>query len=144
MALRVGKRRWKRKGMEKRAKEDMTNPVKDISCHRNLLLSSLPAPFLQSYLALFTDHSPSFNLFCFLTSLPFLLLYFSRLCPSTNNQIPVMPLASLDALQFLDHAGQFLGLDSVQNESGPAAVVPFLKGGGDLWKHKPRIWCCRS
>lgn len=41
-----------------------------------------------------------------------------------------MPLASLDALQFLDHAGQFLGLDSVQNESGPAAVVPFLKGGG--------------
>lgn len=108
----------------------MTNPVKDISCHRNLLLSSLPAPFLQSYLALFTDHSPSFNLFCFLTSLPFLLLYFSRLCPSTNNQIPVMPLASLDALQFLDHAGQFLGLDSVQNESGPAAVVPFSKGGG--------------
>lgn len=115
----------------------MTNPVKDISCHRNLLLSSLPAPFLQSYLALFTDHSPSFNLFCFLTSLPFLLLYFSRLCPSTNNQIPVMPLASLDALQFLDHAGQFLGLDSVQNESGPAAVVPFSKGGGTFGNINP-------
>lgn len=55
-----------------------------------------------------------------------------------------MPLASLDALQFLDHAGQFLGLDSVQNESGPAALVPFSKGEKKLWKHKPRIWCCRS
>lgn len=64
--------------MEKeRAKEDMTTPVKDISCHGILLLSSLPAHFLQSYSALFTDHCLPFNLFTVLTSLPSSLILLS-------------------------------------------------------------------
>lgn len=63
MGLRVGERKMQKRGSGKRAKEDMTTPVKDISCHGTLLLSSLPALLLQSYSALFRDHCLSFNLF---------------------------------------------------------------------------------
>lgn len=67
MGLGVGER--KKEKREWRKKEDMTAPVKDISCHATLLFSSLSAPFLQSCSALFTDQCLPFNLFSLLTSL---------------------------------------------------------------------------
>lgn len=125
------------KESEWRKKEDMTAPVKDISCHRTLLLSSLPAPFLQSCSACFTDHCLSFNLFSVLTSLcspsplaplfffPLLLqliifecLLINRINVFTDALCHALVPLSCFTVSSIEGDGSFFGLDCAQSESG--------------------------
>ena len=97
--------RWK-----KRAREDVTTHVKDISRHGTLLLSSLTAPVPQPHSARFTHH-------CLLISSRFSHAYAHShhvcpspvLCPpSTNHWIPDMPLFPSAALTAFGSCCAFL------------------------------------
>lgn len=159
MGLRVGE--WERGREEKREwrkKEDMTTPVKDISCHETLLLLSLPAPFLQFCSALLIDHGLSFNLFSLpplhLLPLSFSLSssYKSSLNPFLltglmSSQMPwVMPLFPFAALQFfgLCRTAPSLALTVVRVSQAAATFVPFIRGQRIPLNRKPRIRCCCS
>lgn len=115
----------------------MTTPVKDISCHGTLLLSSLPAPFLQSFSAFFTDHCLSLNLFShpyahplhlFPPTLFFVLpqliisesLLINRINVFSDAPCPCSPL--LLNIFWIVHEGSFLVFGCGQSESGSCII----------------------
>lgn len=129
MGLRVGEGKMEKREWTK--KEDVTTPVKDISCHGTLLFPSPPAPFLQSFSAFFTHHCLSFSLFShpyahplhlpppfFFSLLPQLIISQSLLINRINVFSDALcPCSPLLLYIFLDCAGLFLPRPGLWSES---------------------------